>query len=117
MDSQEDYGLSAARIRCVRTEPGHQPTHDPAPSPDALDPRGVSRVQVSFERARDTGRPDPLSLGEVRHRTHWSTGQRHPVARHLVLRARRATVTHGGRSGQPEGLQHVVPTTAGKPPP
>ena len=32
------------------------------PSPDALDERGVPRVQVSFERARDTGRIDVMPL-------------------------------------------------------
>ncbi|MEX2290537.1 MAG: SpoIIE family protein phosphatase [Mycobacteriales bacterium] len=32
------------------------------PRPDALDDSGVSRVQVSFERARDTGRPDTMPI-------------------------------------------------------
>ena len=32
------------------------------PTPDALDDSGVSRVQLSFERARDTGRPDTMPL-------------------------------------------------------
>lgn len=32
------------------------------PTRDALDPSGVSRVQRSFERARDTGRPDTMPI-------------------------------------------------------
>jgi serine phosphatase RsbU (regulator of sigma subunit) len=33
------------------------------PTPDALDPAtGVSRVQLSFEKARDTGRPDTMPI-------------------------------------------------------
>jgi serine phosphatase RsbU (regulator of sigma subunit) len=32
------------------------------PTPDALDESGVSRVQRSFERARDTGRPDTMPI-------------------------------------------------------
>ena len=32
------------------------------PTPDALDASGVSRVQLSFEKARDTGRPDTMPL-------------------------------------------------------
>ncbi len=32
------------------------------PQPDAMDSSGVSRVQVSFERARDTGRPDTMPV-------------------------------------------------------
>ena len=32
------------------------------PSPDALDESGTSRVQRSFERARDTGRPDTMPI-------------------------------------------------------
>ncbi|WP_380166459.1 SpoIIE family protein phosphatase [Jannaschia sp. R86511] len=32
------------------------------PTPDALDEHGVPRVQVSFERARDTGLPDAMPL-------------------------------------------------------
>ena len=32
------------------------------PTPDALDERGVPRVQRSFERARDTGQVDPMPL-------------------------------------------------------
>ena len=32
------------------------------PAPEALDATGVSRVQRSFERARDTGRPDTMPI-------------------------------------------------------
>ncbi|MCU1432006.1 MAG: Sensor phosphatase [Actinotalea sp.] len=32
------------------------------PTPDALDEHGVSRIQRSFEHARDTGRPDTMPL-------------------------------------------------------
>jgi len=32
------------------------------PTEDALDPSGVSRVQLSFERARDTGLPDTMPI-------------------------------------------------------
>ena len=32
------------------------------PTPEALDPSGLSRIQVSFERARDTRRPDSMPL-------------------------------------------------------
>lgn len=32
------------------------------PMPDAMDPTGVTRVQLSFERARDTGRPDTMPV-------------------------------------------------------
>lgn len=32
------------------------------PSPDALDDRGVPRVQLSFEKARDSGRPDTMPI-------------------------------------------------------
>jgi PAS domain S-box-containing protein len=32
------------------------------PSPDALDETGTSRIQRSFERARDTGRPDTMPI-------------------------------------------------------
>jgi len=32
------------------------------PTADALDESGVSRVQLSFERARDTGRPDTMAI-------------------------------------------------------
>ncbi|MCW2681298.1 MAG: Sensor phosphatase [Frankiales bacterium] len=32
------------------------------PTPDAMDPSGVSRIQLSFERARDTGKPDTMPV-------------------------------------------------------
>ena len=32
------------------------------PTPDALDVSGVSRIQLSFEKARDTGRPDTMPV-------------------------------------------------------
>ena len=32
------------------------------PTPDALDEHGVPRIQVSFERARDTGKPDTMPV-------------------------------------------------------
>jgi PAS domain S-box-containing protein len=51
------------------------------PSEDALDDEGRNPLQVSFERARDTGRPDPMPLfhydvldqatGQLQHRV-WS---------------------------------------------
>jgi PAS domain S-box-containing protein len=48
------------------------------PTDDALDETGVSRVQRSFERARDTGRPDtmPIQRYDLVDQTHGGTVER-----------------------------------------
>lgn len=60
VDANDAYLAVVGR---TREELVGRPVFDAFPAlPDALDETGVSRVQRSFEKARDTGRPDTMPL-------------------------------------------------------